>query len=329
MTKKYLLSFKFFALVTFFLLKSNSYSQLYTNGPISTGAVSTSSSVAPTGYTWSEMQSPNIVMGLGVYYSNSAAVSVGLADDFVVPANTIWNLTNVNVFVYQYNYFGTTIPVDVLRIRIWNGDPSSPTSTIVAGDLTTNVLNASDSGEAFVYRTSANTSLEYKIWKINASITVALPAGTYWLEYQGHASNNLSINSSPVTILNTLGNPTWNAKRRNDTTWTTQVDPNSNNTMAVPFELIGTALLSTTSNEFSSKVTLYPNPATNSITISDASNSIDGVIEISDMSGRIVKSIRSTVVNNLTINISELTSGSYILKLQSENGVSTKKLLKQ
>ena len=158
--------------------------QIYTNGPISTGATSTNATVAPVGYTWSELQLPNNTLGLGAIYNNALTSDLSIADEFVVPVGQTWDLTSVDFFGYQTGYTGTTIPIDALRVRIWNGDPSLLTSTVIFGNMTTNVLNASNSSEAFVYRTSATTGITRKVWRFNANVALSLTSGTYWIEYR-------------------------------------------------------------------------------------------------------------------------------------------------
>lgn len=315
----------------FVLLCAFSYSLnaqiIFTNGPISTGATSTSATAAPTGYTWSELQTPNTSLGASAFYATTVVNDFSLADDFVVPAGQTWNITSVNVFGYQTNHALTTIPIDVLRIRIWNGDPALGTSTVVFGNMTTNVLNTAASGDALVYRTAAATNTARKVWSFNANVATSLTAGTYWIEYQVHAINDGSIFFPPVTILNTLSSPTWNAKQRNAAAWANLTDGGSLNTLAAPFELNGT-VLGIDSKEFSSNITLYPNPANNLITISDGTKSSDGLVEIYDITGRMVKTLNSSFDSDVAIDISNFSSGNYILKLKSENGIAVKKFLK-
>lgn len=301
--------------------------QIYTNGPISTGATSTNSTVAPVGYTWSELQTPNTTLGASGFNNNALTNDFSIADDFVVPTGETWNLTSVEVFGYQTGYAGTTIPIDAIKVRIWNGDPSVVTSTIVFGDMTTNVLNATNSSEAFVYRTSATTGTTRKIWKFTANVTVSLPAGTYWLEYQTHATNDASVFFPPVTILNTLSSPTWNGKQRNGATWAALLDGGSTNQLAAPFNFNG-AVLASEKYEFEAKVSIYPNPAGNSMTVSDGSKSEEGLLEIFDITGRVVKSLNSSFNSDIVLDVSDLNTGNYILKLKSENGSTVKKFVK-
>ena len=191
------------------IISCNSYAQLlYSNGPISAGAThAATSTVAPAGYTWSKLQDPASNLGFSTFYNNALTSDFALAEDFVVPVGQTWNLINVNVYGYHTGYTGTTIPIDVLRVRIWNGGPSLGTSVVVYGNMTTNVLNSAGSGEEFLYRVAATTGTTRKIWRFNAAISTSLVAGTYWLEYQVHAINDAAIFCPPVTILGTQSDP--------------------------------------------------------------------------------------------------------------------------
>jgi len=72
-------------------------------------------------------------------------------------------------------------------------------------------------------------------------------------------------------------------------------------------------------------VSIYPNPVTNEFKVSHQTNQV----YIYDISGRLVKLFKGNFVQNKTFNISDLNSGVYLLKLQSEFGFATKKLIKQ
>lgn len=324
--------FSLCCMFVFSISESISAQQIYSNGPISTGANSSAATpvVAPTGYTWSELQAPNTTLGSSGHYNNALTSDFSLSDEFVVPVGETWNLTNVDVFGYQTGYTGTVIPIDVLRVRIWNGDPSLTTSTVVFGNLTTNVLNNASSAEALVYRASvpSATTTTRRIWKFNANVATTLTSGTYWIEFQVHALNDAALFFPPVTILNTLSIPASNAKIRSLTTWTNLADGGSTNPLSVPFNINGSVTLSTDDFQYSSNILIYPNPATNTIKIKDISNSSNAKIEVIDISGRIIKTLNSTLDSELSIDISELTSGNYMLRLQSENGTTVKKFIK-
>ena len=71
-----------------------------------------------------------------------------------------------------------------------------------------------------------------------------------------------------------------------------------------------------------SSVSIYPNPIQNELTISGE----NGLIELVDLTGKIL--ISKEHYNYTILNVSDLNSGSYILKLTSENGTLIQKLVK-
>lgn len=300
---------------------------IYTNGPIATGTVSTNSTAAPAGYSWSELQSPNTSLGVSGHYNTTLSVNFGLADDFVVPSGETWNISSLDVFGYQTSYAGTTIPIDAIHVRIWNGDPSLGTSTVVFGDMTTNVLNAAGSGEEMVYRTATATGTTRKIWKFRANVTASLTAGTYWVEYQVHALNDSSLFFPPITILNTFSSPAWNSKQRNLAAWANVTDGGSTNALGLPFRFNGT-ILGLVSNEFSSQISMFPNPVNTILTIANPVVSAENSIEIFDMMGRLVYTAQPNYESHLTVDVTDFKSGNYIVKLKTENGTAIKNFIK-
>jgi Secretion system C-terminal sorting domain len=79
-----------------------------------------------------------------------------------------------------------------------------------------------------------------------------------------------------------------------------------------------------TSNSFS----VYPNPAKNKVTISNANASISS-IEMTDINGRVVKTENFTNLNNAIVNVSDLAQGVYMMKIVSDKGIDTKKIIKE
>ena len=70
------------------------------------------------------------------------------------------------------------------------------------------------------------------------------------------------------------------------------------------------------------KFSLFPNPATSSVFFEGAQG---GVVTLIDSRGEIVKSL--TISNKQEIDLSDLASGMYVFKIQTESSVSVKKLL--
>lgn len=78
-------------------------------------------------------------------------------------------------------------------------------------------------------------------------------------------------------------------------------------------------------NELASKLTLYPNPVTNTIFLSSSNQRIEKV-EIYNMTGALVKSIGKDVES---IDVSNLSLGSYLVKVTTDQGTSTQKIIKK
>lgn len=152
--------------------------QTYTNGPLSTGATSSTGTAAPTGYTWSEVQAGNTNAGFGANITAGFTV----ADDFTVPAGG-WNLTTARFYAYSTGFAGTTSPFVDVRIQIFNTDPSVGSPTPIFGNLTTNrFVSSADANMYRIFNGAPGTTR--RIWEIVANINTSLTPGTYWIEWQ-------------------------------------------------------------------------------------------------------------------------------------------------
>jgi hypothetical protein len=78
--------------------------------------------------------------------------------------------------------------------------------------------------------------------------------------------------------------------------------------------------------EFTSGVSIAPNPAYNNITIKAKSNF--HTVEIVSFLGQIILS-QSNETDNATLDVSQFTSGVYFVRVISENGISVQKFVKQ
>lgn len=82
-----------------------------------------------------------------------------------------------------------------------------------------------------------------------------------------------------------------------------------------------------TSEFFASNFRMFPNPASNVINLSTATTQINAV-QLVDINGRTVKNINIDGATDVQINISDLNTGMYFLKVQSDAGTGTAKVLK-
>lgn len=95
----------------------------------------------------------------------------------------------------------------------------------------------------------------------------------------------------------------------------------SGDTINVLFDICSNVATTTTIKY----VNVYPNPAKESVVVEGI---LSGAVEISEISGKMVIQISNTLTNSV-IDISKLPVGIYIMKIQTNDGVAVKKLVKE
>ena len=83
-----------------------------------------------------------------------------------------------------------------------------------------------------------------------------------------------------------------------------------------------------TENFFASNYQVYPNPASDNLNISGRNNINLTSVELTDMNGRVVKNLNVGAVST-QLNIADLNAGIYLLKVTSDQGVGTTKVVKR
>ena len=82
-----------------------------------------------------------------------------------------------------------------------------------------------------------------------------------------------------------------------------------------------------TSDFLASKFSVYPNPSSEVINFSNDANAVVTNVELADLNGRVVK----TQAMNATegqVSVSDLAAGVYMMKITTDQGIATKKLIK-
>lgn len=74
---------------------------------------------------------------------------------------------------------------------------------------------------------------------------------------------------------------------------------------------------------------VFPNPVQNTFTISNSMDAAIQVIELSDLNGRSIKSIKLANATETQVNISDVSQGVYMLKIISDKGTLVKKIIKE
>lgn len=82
-------------------------------------------------------------------------------------------------------------------------------------------------------------------------------------------------------------------------------------------------------NFVSNKFSISPNPVKSMLSISNAENIKVDAILIVDVNGRIIKEVKYSNVSNINMDLSELSSGMYIMNINSDQGIATKKIVKE
>lgn len=200
---------------------------IYDNGGLATGATSKSGVAAPAGTQWSEVQNngwdttaSNTNAGVGCQLIGTTTNN-RCADDFAVPPGESWSVTSVTVFAYQTGFAGAVSPFVGANLRIWNGFPEAPGSTVVFGDTTTNRLGTSTNSNLFrIFNSSVPApgtapGTTRIIWQntINVSPAVILGPGHYWIDFQldaGATGNFVPGTTTP----NTRGAMIYNAAQK-------------------------------------------------------------------------------------------------------------------
>lgn len=72
---------------------------------------------------------------------------------------------------------------------------------------------------------------------------------------------------------------------------------------------------------------VYPNPAIDVVNISNSTSAIISNVEMTDLNGRVVKNVTLNATEG-QINISDLSTGVYMMNVSSDQGTSTKKIIK-
>ena len=92
---------------------------------------------------------------------------------------------------------------------------------------------------------------------------------------------------------------------------------------SVPPEVLST-------NTFlSEKFNLFPNPASDVVNISNSENMIINKVDVYDTTGKLIDTQKFNNETEIQLNVETLNSGTYLLHLQTNEGIAVKKLVKK
>lgn len=205
---------------------------LYDNGPLVTHP-----GAGAGGADISRVQNS---LGMDLFGAGAQA-SVGnrVADDFRVIDPAGWDIDTVTFYAYQTES-ATTSTITAVNLRIWDGPPGNPESTIIFGDDTTNRLVSTQ--WVNLYRDSEDSPniTTRPVMEVVANIGTFLPMGNYWLDWQLDGSLASGPWVPPVTILGETSPPGANARQFTSGSGIWFAHNDSGYPTAFPFGIYGT-----------------------------------------------------------------------------------------
>ena len=85
----------------------------------------------------------------------------------------------------------------------------------------------------------------------------------------------------------------------------------------------------TTENYLAEKFNLYPNPATNVVNITSNENMVVQQVAVYDTTGKLISTQNFSEQAKIQLNVEHLASGTYLLHLQTAQGIAVKKMVKK
>ena len=147
---------------------------------------------------------------------------------------------------------------------------------------------------------------------------VGIDPGTSWTVGTGSTLDYTLIRNANVDIPSTSWATVQNQWSANAVNTTTNLGQHSNNCNSLATDKFD-----------ESKLSIFPNPSTNVITISSTKNIQISEITITDFNGRIVKVNQFNNLPNVQVNIADLSKGIYLMKITSKEGTITEKIIKK
>ena len=165
---------------------------LWDNGPVATGV--------GDGVGGADTSAVQVVAGQSITgYGAALAGGHRLADDFVVPSHG-WRVRGLRVPAFQRGAEAGVTPLATMNLRVWDGVPGTPGSSILIGNTVTNRLM--QSGFAGIYRVMGARVGDDSAPLFDAvagNFSVVLAPGTYWVDWQLQGSLASGPLVPPVT----------------------------------------------------------------------------------------------------------------------------------
>jgi len=241
-----------------------------------------------------------------------------------------WDVTSVRLFVYQSG--APTVPssIQAAFLQIWDDDPSIGGS-VIWGDTSTNLLDATQWTDTYRVLEDEQGDTNRPIMEVDLlTPDLQLAPGTYWMDWSFVGDVAFGTCWQPtIAILGTAS--TGNSLQFDvlNNIWFFVTDVSTGDPLGYPFQMYGTEALGVDDNSLES-VFLFPNPAVKEVTLSNSSNIGLESVRIFDVMGRQVLDVNvNDMTSQITIDVSWLKSGIYMVQIQSANGSTTKRMVRR
>ncbi|MEM7084720.1 MAG: T9SS type A sorting domain-containing protein [Bacteroidota bacterium] len=240
-----------------------------------------------------------------------------------------WEVTSIRFFVYQTGAPTNPSPIQEGFLQIWDDDPSNGGS-VIWGDTSTNLLDATQWSETYRVLEDEQTDTNRAIMEVDfLTPDLQLAPGTYWLDWSFIGDAAFGTCWQPtIAILGTAS--TGNALQFDglNNIWFLAADGSSGDLLGFPFQMFG-ELLGVDDNPLE-RVSLFPNPADKEVTLSNPSNiGLERLLVFDVMGKQVLDMNVSDITSQITIDVSGLKSGIYMVQIQSANGSTTKRMVKR
>jgi hypothetical protein len=215
--------------------------------------------------------------------------------------------------------------MDLFDFKVWDKSPDQSDAQLLYDFSDQNMLSGSRwSG---VYRvansslTNAERPIMYSASVLSEQQTMVFTAGTYWIGWSALGSiSNQGTYIPPITIVGET--TTGNAWHLGTGGWETWTDNGTGTVQGMPFGLHGSKT-TVGIDGIGSGIRIYPNPVSDVLTIEIDKTSI---VSIYDVAG--VKVMEQVADGIQQINVANLKSGLYIVKIASDNQELMHKIIK-
>lgn len=206
-------------------------------------------------------------------------------------------------------------------------------TALYTANSTTAASNTWGYSRAFSLQAGQVVNLTFKTRLFTPSTT--LPASAMSLRVTAGTSQSSTTQTTVLTTISETSDVAYTSRSATFTAPSTGVyyfGFNNNSAIGAAqtllfFDTLGfTSTLAT--DQFNNlEISVYPNPANDVVSVSNTTNAIISNVEMTDLNGRVVKNTSLNATEG-QINISDLSTGVYLMKVSSDQGSITKKIIK-